>query len=82
MGDLPCVQLTSYLEGSPLMWMMLLHLHINLMRMMMMVVMISCAFVFAFAKSGVSHEVTQIEPRHEKTNILYMRKQRRRSALQ
>ena len=26
-GDLPCVQLASYLEGSPLMWMMPLHLH-------------------------------------------------------
>ena len=28
--DLPCVQQASYLEGSPLMWMMLLCLHINL----------------------------------------------------
>ena len=28
-GDQPCVQLASYLERSPLMWMMLLHLHIN-----------------------------------------------------
>ena len=27
---MPCVQLASYLEGSPLIWMMLLHLHINL----------------------------------------------------
>ena len=26
----PCVQLASYLERSPLMWMMLLHLHVNL----------------------------------------------------
>ena len=25
-----CVQLASYLERSPLMWMMLLHLHVNL----------------------------------------------------
>ena len=24
------MQLASYLEGSPLMWMMLLHLHVNL----------------------------------------------------
>ena len=29
MGDLPCVQLASYLEGSLLMWMMLLHLHVT-----------------------------------------------------
>ena len=29
MGDLPCVQLASYLEGSSLMWMMLLHLHVK-----------------------------------------------------
>ena len=28
--DLPCMQLANYLEGSPLMWMMLLHLYINL----------------------------------------------------
>ena len=28
--DLPCMQLASYLERSPLMWMMLLHLHVNL----------------------------------------------------
>ena len=27
---MPCVQLASHLEGSPLMWMMLLHLHFNL----------------------------------------------------
>ena len=27
--DLPCVQLASYLEGGPLMWMMPLHLHVN-----------------------------------------------------
>ena len=27
---LPCVKLASYLERSPLMWMILLHLHINL----------------------------------------------------
>ena len=44
-------------------------------------------FVFFYAKSRVSHDAAQItsymsqfEPRHEKTNILYMRKQRRRSA--
>ena len=28
--DLPCVQLASYLEGSPLMWNTLLHLHVYL----------------------------------------------------
>ena len=27
--DLLCVQLASYLEGGPLMWMMQLHLHVN-----------------------------------------------------
>ena len=30
MRDLPCAQLASYLEGSPLMCMMLLHLHVYL----------------------------------------------------
>ena len=30
MRELPCVQLTSYLEGSPLIWMVLLHMHSNL----------------------------------------------------
>ena len=29
MGDLPCVKLASYLEGSLLMWMVLLHLHVT-----------------------------------------------------
>ena len=29
MGDLPCVQLASYLERSLLIWMMLLHLHVT-----------------------------------------------------
>ena len=29
-GDLPCMQLASYLEWSPLIWMMLQHLHVNL----------------------------------------------------
>ena len=28
--NLACMQLASYLEGSPLKWMMLLHLHVNL----------------------------------------------------
>ena len=28
--DLSCVKLASYMERSPLMWMMLLHLHVNL----------------------------------------------------
>ena len=27
--DLLCVQLASYLEGGPLMWMIPLHLHVN-----------------------------------------------------
>ena len=27
--DLPCVQQASYLEGGPLMWMLLLYLHVN-----------------------------------------------------
>ena len=27
--DLPCVQLASYLEGGPLMWILSLNLHIN-----------------------------------------------------
>ena len=29
MRHLPCVQLASYQEGSPLMWMMLLHVNLN-----------------------------------------------------
>ena len=28
-GDLPCVQQASYLEGGPLMWMLPLYLHVN-----------------------------------------------------
>ena len=28
--DLPCMQTASYMEWSPLMWMMLLYLHVNL----------------------------------------------------
>ena len=28
--DLPCMQLASYLERSPLMWKTLLHLYVNL----------------------------------------------------
>ena len=28
--DLPCMQLDSYVKGSPLLWMTLLHLHVNL----------------------------------------------------
>ena len=28
--EIQCEKLASYLEGSPLMWMMLLHLHVNL----------------------------------------------------
>ena len=30
MRDQLCLQLANYPEGSPLMWMMLLHLHVNL----------------------------------------------------
>ena len=29
LGDLPCVQQASYLEGGPLMWMLPLYLHVN-----------------------------------------------------
>ena len=28
-GDLPCMQQASYLEGVPLMWMLPLYLHVN-----------------------------------------------------
>ena len=39
--DLPCLQLASYLEGGPLLWMMLLHLHVSQKEPMMMMMMIT-----------------------------------------
>ena len=40
-----------------------------------------CSFVFVYVKSRFSHDAAHnIEPRHEKTNVLHMRKQLRRSA--
>ena len=42
--DMPCMQQASYLEGSPLMWMLPLYLHVNQKPMMMMMIMMMNAW--------------------------------------